>query len=139
MKNGRLPVFGAFCAVDWRNLAKGIPSLEWRSVQELGRVSNLSLMPSYSGSALVRKFGIRDSIDLMNVRLAKCTPVLVLFFISSIAFSDSSLFADTILLKSGEKTEGRILRESQLSVTISTGTSSTDKRSINWMVLNGKN
>ncbi len=40
MKNGRLPVFGGFCAVDWRNLAKGIPSLEWLSVQELGRVKN---------------------------------------------------------------------------------------------------
>jgi hypothetical protein len=40
MKNGRLPVFGVFCAVDWRNLAKDIPSLEWLSVQELGRVKN---------------------------------------------------------------------------------------------------
>jgi hypothetical protein len=40
MKNGRLPVSGFFCAVDWRNLAKGIPSLEWLSVQEFGRVKN---------------------------------------------------------------------------------------------------
>jgi hypothetical protein len=27
MNNGRLPVFGVFCAVDWRNLAKGIPAI----------------------------------------------------------------------------------------------------------------
>jgi hypothetical protein len=40
MKNGRLPGSGIFCAVDWRNLTQGIPSLEWFSVQELGRVKN---------------------------------------------------------------------------------------------------
>src|SRR2546421_2734012 len=69
------------------------------------------------------------NLEAMNRKFAATVAVLIVFLTSGAEELRAQLLPDVVLLKSGEKVEGRITEESDLSVTISTTTPTgkTDK------------
>src|SRR5438270_13585659 len=64
----------------------------------------------------------RKNLEAMNRKFAATVAVLIVLLTSGAEELRAQLLPDVVLLKSGEKVEGRITEESGLSVTISTTT-----------------